>query len=212
VTVESADAPPGRRGRPRDPEVDEAIRVATVDVLLRDGFAHLTMEEVADRAGVGKASLYRRWPNKVALVVDAVRRMADQWVEVPDTGSVHDDMLGFFRAIVRTKRTETEVMSVVSSEAACNPELASAFRKEFLGTFRTQLEAIVQRGVDRGELPAGTDVELLAGVGPALVHQNRLMTGQPMDERFVRRVVDQFFPKPARGRATTRVREAPASS
>jgi AcrR family transcriptional regulator len=212
VTVESGEAPPSRRGRPRDPEVDEAIRVATVDVLLREGYAHLTMEEVADRAGVGKASLYRRWPNKVALVVDAVRRMADQWVEVPDTGSVHDDMLGFFRSIVRTKRTETEVMSVVSAEASCNPELAAAFRQEVLGSFKTQLEAIVQRGMDRGELPAGTDVELLAGVGPALVHQHRLMTGEHMDERFVRRVVDQFYPKPARSRTTTRVREAPTGS
>jgi AcrR family transcriptional regulator len=194
--------------------VDEAIRVATVDVLLRDGFAGLTMEEVADRAGVGKASLYRRWPNKVALVVDAVHRLAEDWVEVPDTGSVREDMLGFLRAIVRTKRTETEVFTVVSSEAACNPELAVAFRKEFLSGLDESLRMIVQRGVDRGELPPQTDVELVAALGPALVHHHRMTTGQPMDERFVRRIIDQFFPKakPARAKATTRTREAPAGS
>jgi AcrR family transcriptional regulator len=204
-------AGPTRRGRPRDPEVDEAIRAATVDVLLREGFARLTMEEVADRAGVGKASLYRRWPNKAALVVDALQQVADQWVQVPDTGSVHDDMLGFLRAIVRTKRTETEVLSAIGAEVACNAELAEAFRTVFLGGLHAQLRTIVQRGVDRGELPPSTDVEMLAAVGPAVFHHQRLLTGGSLDERTVRRIVDQFYPKPSRSRATTRTREAPTT-
>jgi AcrR family transcriptional regulator len=197
-----------RRGRPRDPEVDEAIRVATVDVLVRDGFGHLTMEEVADRAGVGKASLYRRWPNKVALVVDVLGRLADSRVDVPDTGSVHDDVLSFLRAIVRTKRTESELLAAVSAEVGCNPELSEAFRKEFLGGLQARLRTIVQRGVDRGELPPSTDIDLLAAVGPALFHLTRLVTGEPIDERLVRRIVDQFFTKPARPARASRKKSA----
>jgi AcrR family transcriptional regulator len=187
-----------KRGRPRDPEVDEAVMVATLDVLVQDGFAHLTMEGVADRAGVGKASLYRRWPNKVALVVDTLRRHAEQRVHLPDTGSVHDDMLAYLRTIVRTKRTEPDVVSAVGQEVASNPELADALRHEILPVLMDPVRTIIQRGIDRGELPPSTDVELLMAVGPALMHHRRLATGQPMDERFARRIVEQFFPRTRR--------------
>ena len=192
-----ADGPP-RRGRPRDPEVDEAIMVATLDVLVQDGFAHLTMEGVADRAGVGKASLYRRWPNKVALVVETLRRLAEQQVVLPDTGTVHDDMLAYLRAIVRTKRTESEVLSAVGHEVASNAELAKAVRQEILPVLWKPVATIIQRGIDRGELPPSTDVDLVMAVGPALVHHRRMTTGQPADERYARRIVEQFFPRPPR--------------
>jgi AcrR family transcriptional regulator len=172
--------------------------VATLDVLVQDGFAHLTMEGVADRAGVGKASLYRRWPNKVALVVDTLRRQAERRVHLPDTGSVHDDMLAYLRMIVRSKRTESDVLSAVSHEVANNPELADAVRHEILPVLMDPVRAIIQRGVERGELPPSTDVELLMAVGPALMHHRRLASGHPLDERFARRIVEQFFPRTRR--------------
>ena len=74
------------RGRPRDPAVDAAVLDAAIDLLGAVGYARLTMEQVADRAGVGKASLYLRWPNKVALVAAAIQRRSDVVPEVPDTG------------------------------------------------------------------------------------------------------------------------------
>ena len=87
------------------------------------------------------------------------------------------------------------MLSAISAEVACNPELGTAFRQEFLAGLQAQLQTIVRRGVDRGELPETTDVELLAAVGPGLLHHHRVMTGEPMDERLARRIVDQFFPK-----------------
>jgi AcrR family transcriptional regulator len=191
-------APPAgasHRGRPRDPEVDEAIMVATRDALVQDGFAHLTMEGVADRAGVGKASLYRRWPNKVALVAEALRRLAEQRMVVPDTGSVHDDMLAYLRSIVRTRRTESEVLEAIGHEVAANAELGQALRQEILPVVSRPLATIIQRGIDRGELPPSTDMDLMMALVPALVHHRRMSTGQPPDERFARRIVEQFFPK-----------------
>jgi AcrR family transcriptional regulator len=199
MTVQTApqDGVP-RRGRPRDPEVDKAIMVATLDGLVHDGFAHLTMEGVADRAGVGKASLYRRWPNKVALVVDTLRRLAEERIVLPDTGTVHDDMLAYLRAIVRTRRTESEVLSAIGHEVASNAELAKALRQEILPVLSRPVVTIIRRGIERGELPPSTDVDLLAAVGPALVHHRRMTTGQGADERFARRIVEQFYPRPAR--------------
>ncbi len=187
-----------RRGRPRDPELDEAIMVATLDALVQEGLAHLTMEGVADRAGVGKASLYRRWPNKVALVVGALRRLAEQRVVLPDTGTVHDDMLAYLRAMVRTRQAESEVIAAVGQEVATNEELAKALRQEIFPVLSTPVAAIIRRGVERGELSPSTDVELLLAVVPALMHHRRMTTGQRPDERFARRIVEQFFPKAPR--------------
>src|SRR5436190_19214651 len=94
---------PSRRGRPRDRGVDEAILAAAVDLLAEIGFARLTMEQVAARAGVGKASLYLRWPNKVALVAEAIQHRSAVEPEVPETGSLRDDMLAFLRSLLRGK-------------------------------------------------------------------------------------------------------------
>ena len=85
--VAGSPSPRGRRGRPRDPGVDVAIRTATVDLLGEIGYARLTMDKVAARAGVSKASLYLRWPNKVALVADALQQRARAVPQVPDTGA-----------------------------------------------------------------------------------------------------------------------------
>lgn len=82
---------PVARGRPRDPGVDAAIRAAVVDLLAESGYARLTMDRVAARAHVSKSSLYLRWPNKVALVADALQHRARAVPEVPDTGSSTDD-------------------------------------------------------------------------------------------------------------------------
>src|SRR5438552_7396577 len=90
-----------RRGRPRDPAVDEAILTAAVDLLAEVGYARLTMEQVAARAGVGKASLYLRWPNKVALVAEAIQHRAAVIPALPDTGSLPADMRAFLRALLR---------------------------------------------------------------------------------------------------------------
>src|SRR5665647_58447 len=83
-------------GRPRDPQVNEAIFAATLELLAEDGYAQLTIERIAARAGVGKASLYRRWPDKVSVVLEAVSRNPER-PSAPDTGSLRADVLDFLR-------------------------------------------------------------------------------------------------------------------
>src|SRR5438270_10702066 len=120
---------PGRphRGRPRDPGVDEAILAAAVDLLAEAGYARLTMEQIAARAGVGKASVYLRWPNKVALVAEAIEHRSGVVPGLPDTGSLADDMRTFLRALLRGYQSAGQAMAAVSGEVASNPELRQAW-------------------------------------------------------------------------------------
>src|SRR5436305_14938734 len=138
---------PGRphRGRPRDPGVDEAILAAAVDLLAEVGYARLTMEQVAARAGVGKASLYLRWPNKVALVAEAIQHRSAVVPEVPDTGSLREDMLVFLRALLRRKAAGARALAAVAGEIASNPELRQAWRRGVEGTLSACVRVIVER-------------------------------------------------------------------
>jgi AcrR family transcriptional regulator len=196
---ESADGAPGgagraRRGRPRDPAVDASILSSTLLLLGEVGYAQLTMEQVAARARVGKASLYLRWPSKVALVADAVQRLSPDLVPaMPDTGSLPGDMNEFLRQLVPPRSAAAAALPAVAGEAANNPEMREAFRRGVTPALVDSVRTIVQRSVDRGELPATTDVELLSVLPMALLQQLRLIHEQRPGEQTVDRIVAQFY-------------------
>jgi AcrR family transcriptional regulator len=189
-----------RRGRSRDPEVDEAILTAAMDLLAEIGYARLTMDQVAARARVGKASLYLRWPNKVALVAEAIQHHSAVVPEVPDTGSLRGDMHAFLRALLRSKSAAQQAVAAVSGEIASNPELAKAWRQGVAGTLLACTRTIVEGAIARGELPAASDVELLAMLPVTLLQNWRQTYEYSPDEAVVARIVTQFF-TPAHGRA-----------
>ena len=182
-----------RRGRPRDPAVDEAILSAAVDLLAEAGYARLTMEQVAARAGVGKASVYLRWPNKVALVAEAIQHRSGVIPEVPDTGSLREDMLAFLRALLRGKSAAQRALAAVTGEIASNPELQKAWRRSVAGTLSACVRVIVEHAIERGELPAASDVELLSLLPLTLLQNWRLEHDQGPDDALVERIVDQFY-------------------
>jgi len=179
-------------GRPRDPQVNEAIFAATLELLAEDGYAQLTIERIAARAGVGKASLYRRWPDKVSVVLEAVSRNPER-PSAPDTGSLRADVLDFLRTLVRYRTLHADAISAISSEALCDPRFGEAFRAGMADPVLAGMRSIVERAVARGELPAGTDVDLVAALPPALLQAQRLLKGRQPDKAFVERIVDQFF-------------------
>jgi AcrR family transcriptional regulator len=182
-----------RRGRPRDPAVDEAILSTAVDLLAEAGYARLTMEQVAERAGVGKASLYLRWPSKVALVAEAIQHRSGAVPAVPDTGSLREDMLAFLRALLRGKSAAQRALAAVTGEIASNPELRLAWHRGLAGALSACVRTIVARAVDRGELPASSDVELLSVLPLALLQHLALEYDRHPDEAVVERIVDQFY-------------------
>lgn len=181
------------RGRPRDPELDQSILTAAVDLLAEGGYAGMTMEEVAARAGVGKASLYLRWPNKVALVAEAIRRHSAIVPDIPDTGSLSEDMRAFLHDLLRRKSAARGAVAAVSGEIATNPELREAWRESVAGTLSACVRAIVERAVERGELPGGSDIELLAMLPLTLLQNWRLEYGRSPDDAAVERIVEQFY-------------------
>ena len=183
---------PARVGRPRDPRVDEAIFAATLELLAEEGYAHLTIERIAVRAGVGKASLYRRWPDKVSVVLEAVSRNPER-PSAPDTGSLRGDVLDFLRTLVRYRTLHFEAITAISSEALCNARFGEAFRADMADPVLAGMRTIVLRAIARDELPANTDVDLVASLPPALLQAQRLLTGHQPDEAFAERIVAQFF-------------------
>lgn len=181
-----------RAGRPRDPRLDEAVAAATLQLLAEDGYARLTVERIAARAGVGKASLYRRWPDKVSIVLEAVSRSTER-PGVPDTGSLRGDALSYLRSLVRYRTLNSDAISAISSEALCNTQFGDAFRAGMAEPMMAGMSTILRRAIERGEIGPDTDIALLSSVPPALLHTQRLVSGRHPDEAFVERIVDQFF-------------------
>jgi AcrR family transcriptional regulator len=192
----SGDVERARRGRPRDPAVDEAILSAAVNLLAEIGYARLTMDQVAARAGVGKASLYLRWPSKVALVAEAIQQRSGAVPEVPDTGSLREDMLLFLRALLRSRSAARQALAAVSGEVASTPELQEAWHRGLAGTLSTCVRTIVERAVARGELPVTSDLDLLAVLPQAVLQHMQLVHERRPDEALVERIVDQFYTPP----------------
>lgn len=172
------------RSRPggRSSRVRASVLQATLDELAETGYAALSLESVARRAGVNKTSVYRRWGTRDSVVLDAVLERASQWVPIPDTGSVRQDLLELARAVIANVSTpELEaVIRTFVAEAPRESALASRGREFWAARFAADRE-IIQRGIDRGELPGDTDPDLAieALLGP--LYLRLLITGQPLD-------------------------------
>lgn len=188
---------------------------AAVELLGEVGYSGLTVEEVAVRAGVGKASVYLRWPDKDALVADALRHGSAVLAEQTDTGSLAEDMRGFLRSVVRSHDAGfARAASAVSGEVLTNAALREAFRHSLIATVAERVATVVNRAIERGELPPDTDVEMLAIV-PMAVLQHARLSGDPRPDpkAIVERIVDQFFtpgnlaPVPSRGRSKAKRRQ-----
>ena len=182
-------------GRPRSADADRAILRATVDILADEGYGGVTMEGVAARAGVGKATVYRRWASKSALVVDAISSCRDTGWQPPDTGSARDDLLAFVRNFGDHLRTSDagRVMPALVAELARSPELAATFRDGFIAPRRARVVQAVRRGVDRGEIRADVDPDLVADAVVAVLQHRFLVTGMEIDDDLPERLLDTLW-------------------
>jgi AcrR family transcriptional regulator len=158
-------------GRPRSAKADEAIIEAVLDLLAEgSSFESLSIEAVANRAGVGKATIYRRWPNKESLVVDALAVLKGPPAEV--TGeSVREDLLALLRPIGQSKSTRAgRIMPCLIPEVQRNPEMARNYHK-LMEPRRQRMRDVLQRGIDSGQLRADLNVEYTCAIisGPMVV-------------------------------------------
>src|SRR5271155_2698009 len=159
-------------GRPRSEESRQSILRSTLKLLKQDGFPQLSIEAIAGDANVGKTTVYRWWPTKAALVADAFSASAEEELQFPNTGSVYKDMSLQMRRLIRIFRSERgKVVAAVLPGGQSDPELIEAYRDTFLWPRRRQAYQTLQRGVARGELPAGSDFDLILDslYGPILM-------------------------------------------
>jgi AcrR family transcriptional regulator len=156
----------GRRpGRPRSAAADASIVRATLELLVEGGYRGLTMEQVRTRAGVGKATLYRRYGSKQELVAEAVRHL-NQPIPPPDTGSVRKDILAIARSVFEgaARVGGATFIPRVLAEAAGDPEMHAIFYANLVAPRRAIMAGVLRNAIDRGELRADLDVELAIDV------------------------------------------------
>ncbi|MEW2086603.1 TetR/AcrR family transcriptional regulator [Streptomyces sp. NPDC005283] len=180
--MESGSSGPARpvgRGR----KAQAAVRAATLAELLDRGYAELTVEGVAQRAGVHKTTLYRRWKDRESLVVDALAEHFATDIPTPDTGSVETDLQALARALVQsmTGPVGRAVQTAMYSDAGRLPEIAEARRRVFADRFR-RAEPVVARAIERGELPAETDPVELFKTLAAPIYFRLLVSSDPVEE------------------------------
>jgi AcrR family transcriptional regulator len=183
-----------RPGRPRDPACDAAILQAVLDVFAEEGYAGVSMDGIAARAGVGKATIYRRYSSKAELVVEAVRCGAsvDDWL--PDTGDLRADLASMMQPLIdRLRGDDAKLLTMFSAERLREPELQEQFNRSVIGKKREHLRHLVASAVERGDLPADVDVELIAEVPPALIWHHALY-GLPMEDDLLERILNLVLP------------------
>lgn len=181
-------------GRPRDPKRDDVILAATLELLAEDGFNDMSMEAVALRAGVGKPTIYRRWPSKTALVIDALSQHAPA-IEIPEGATVREQLTALMVGLARSMRTGPagRIMAGLVAQIHHDPELAEVFRDAFVAKRRRLVFVLLREGIERGELRPDLDLELAADqlAGPCVMR--RLVTGGSLGDAVAAKLVDYLF-------------------
>ena len=208
---ETAATTPRVIGRPRDERAGKAILSATLELMAQHGFHDLRVDDVASRAGVGKATIYRRYRSKDELIAAAVAELVSE-ITVPDTGQTRTDLLALMRGAVAVYRRSVEaaVMPSLVEAMSRDAELARLVREEFLARRRAALRAVLERGIERGDLRGDLDVDLALDVLGGPLFYRLLITGGPIDDQLAEGVVELilrgFAPTP---KASKRKKETP---
>ncbi|MEJ2871072.1 TetR/AcrR family transcriptional regulator [Actinomycetospora sp. OC33-EN08] len=182
-----------RGGRPRDASRDAAIVAAALDVLSEHGYERMTMDQVARRAGAGKATLYRRWPSKAELVAHAVAQFdrTPTLEDLPDTGTLRGDLLALMRPQTdEDDRRALAVASGIASLLSAEPALADAAGTALVEPFVASQRLLIRRAIERGEVRDDVDVDTVAHVTPSMTAFRLVVQRKPVDVDLLARLVD----------------------
>jgi AcrR family transcriptional regulator len=190
-------------GRPRSEQSRQAILRSTLKLLRRHGgVPDLAIEAVAADANVSKATVYRWWPTKAALVVDAFSASADQELQFPDTGSLRNDIGLQMRRLIRIFRSPRgRVVAALLAGGQSDPELIEAFRERFLWPRRRRAYKTLQRGIDRGELPRNSDLDLILDSLYGPIYMRFLIRHIELREDFADEICGLILSGPTRSMA-----------
>jgi AcrR family transcriptional regulator len=176
-------------GRPRCEQSQKAILRSTLKLLQKTGFADLSIEAIAAHAGVGKATVYRWWPNKGALVVDAFAAITTDDLHFPDCGSVYKDVslqMNRWLGVLRSPRGR--IVAAVIGGGQSDAELIEAFRSRFLRPRRQEAYQTLRRGIERGELPRDLDLDVVLDTLYGAIYMRFLIRHDDLSERYINEV------------------------
>jgi AcrR family transcriptional regulator len=171
-------------GRKRSQESRLAILSAAMELVAEVGFGSLTIEGIAARAGTGKQTVYRWWPSKADVLLDALATQADLRIPIPDAGSYAADLHEFLTATFELGRQQqvVQVLRVLMAQAQIDEAFGERFRAEFLARRRDALAVIVDRARERGDLPASPPPALLADIVFGVIWYRVLAGHRPLDD------------------------------
>ena len=185
-------APPHGQTRRRGETLERAIFDAVLDQLQAVGYVGLTMEGVATRAHTGKAALYRRWPRKEDLVVDALEHALPSPTDLPDHGNVRDDLLDLLRRMTAMLNSPAGcALQCLMSETERDESFARLLHERVKEPRKRMFLDLLARAADRGQVRPTAATQLVGEVGPALVMQRFLADGPPVPDDYVVSVLDE---------------------
>ncbi len=183
-----------RPGRPRSEQAEQAIIEATLDLFAEQGFEGVCVEAVAARAGVGKATIYRRWPNKEELLLAALGSMKSPFPE-PEGASVRDDLVAMLIVMCEDKADPRKARryALLLGEGGKYPRLMARYKETVVKPRYDAIRAVIGRGIETGELRADVDIEiaLLTLTGTVLAKEKSAV-GE-LNAGFAARIVDEVL-------------------
>jgi AcrR family transcriptional regulator len=188
-------APASERGRRRSERSHRAIVEATRELLVERGYRRLTIEGVAERAGVGKQTIYRWWPSRAALALEAYLSASDVRPQPPPGKSARGDvrrLLDWLVAVL-AEPTGGRVVAGLLADMQHDEDLAARFHADVVPQRRRAMLGALERARERGEIRADADLELAIDTLHGAVFYRLLLSGEPLDERFTRRLTDQVL-------------------
>lgn len=181
-------------GRKRDHTRDADILDAALEVLAETGYDRMTMDMVAARAKAGKATVYRRWASKGELVVDAIACMKKNDIDfdhLPDTGTLRGDLVAMVKPhAIEDGERKLQIMAGLTSMLARDPDLVDAVTAAIVEPRASLNRLFMRRAIERGEIPADTDVETLAMLVPSMTAYRVLILQQPLDRAYLLSLID----------------------
>ncbi|MDD7795359.1 TetR/AcrR family transcriptional regulator [Clostridium sp. 'White wine YQ'] len=181
-------------GRPRSEKTKSDILNAAYDLLIETGFGTVTVEKIAERAKVSKATIYKWWPNKAAVVMDGFLNATNVELPIPDTGSIIEDMFIQVDNFVKFLTTRKgNVITEIIAEGQYDSKLADIYRNAYFIPRRDISKQILERGILRGEVNKGLDLEICIDLIWGPIFYRLLVTGAEIDEIFIRKLIDYAF-------------------
>jgi AcrR family transcriptional regulator len=180
-----------RPGRPRSQQARQAILAAAMQIAAEHGPERLTMEGIADRAGVSKETLYRWWHSKTEVLLEALGEYGEQAIPIPETGSLSTDLRAFMRDTAAALDPPTmRILRALAAGAAADAGAASQVRDQFLARRRAGLAAIMQAARDRGQLPGKVATETVLDLAFGSLWYRLIFGTAPLDQDWADAVTD----------------------